>query len=206
MKKAPRVSLSTSKQAPSSSQGRHATESAGVAAASSASPLTTSSTGGVGPRCWEPELAPGAFQDSTLLQKKQPVAGGSVAQKADTRSQLLAAAMSSSAPLLGAAVEDSQGKHAEPVSTSSKECDTSLPAVQVERAGGVCKVKDQCMLSATDSGLYSEEGEANSEGDEYLEVFSEDEEELVDDGWLIPADEVALDKVVAYNKSETVYK
>ena len=70
--------------------------------------------------------------------------------------------------------------------------------------------KGTCMLSATDSGLYSEE-ENSASDEEFLEVFSDDdvddeEENLVDDGWLIPAEEVALDTVVAANRCETIYR
>ena len=70
--------------------------------------------------------------------------------------------------------------------------------------------KEVCMLSATDSGLYSEE-EGSTSDEEFLEVFIDDydeaeEESLVDDGWLIPAEEVALDKVVVSNSCETIYR
>lgn len=70
--------------------------------------------------------------------------------------------------------------------------------------------KELCMLSATDSGLYSEEEEeGGSSEEEFLEVFSdqdEDEDGLVEDGWLIPAEEVSLDQVVTSNNTETVYR
>ncbi len=69
------------------------------------------------------------------------------------------------------------------------------------------KPKEIFILSPTDSGLYSEE---ESE-EEYLDVFSDDddgeeEHKLVDDGWRIPAEEVALDKVMVSNHSETIYR
>lgn len=62
------------------------------------------------------------------------------------------------------------------------------------------------MLSATDSGLYSEEEDSIEE--EFLEVFSDQEEEDggMEEGWLIPAEEVSLDKVVTATGRETVYR
>lgn len=79
-------------------------------------------------------------------------------------------------------------------------------------------VKDLYMLSATDSGLYSEE-ECSASEEEYLDVFSdedgeekeEDEEEeedgvIIGDGWVIPAQEVSLDKMVVSNNCETIYR
>lgn len=94
-------------------------------------------------------------------------------------------------------------------------------AVQEEKRGGASASSTAAaqfyMLSATDSGLYSEEEEGSSE-DEFLEVFSDDDDDgeededddddetIVGDGWLIPAQEVALDKVLVSNSCETVYK
>lgn len=75
-------------------------------------------------------------------------------------------------------------------------------------------LKDLYMLSATDSGLYSEE-EGSASEEEYLDVFSdedgereEDEEDgvIVGDGWVIPAQEVSLDKMVVSNSCETIYR
>lgn len=121
-------------------------------------------------------------------------------------------AVTSSAPLLRVdlPVDISQASAIGSISTRHEECvppDTS-PSVQLKPVDS----KDMCMLSATDSGLYSEEEDSIEE--EFLEVFSDEEQEeeeeeddgLVEDGWLIPADEFSLDKVVSANSTETVYR
>ena len=170
---------------------------------------------------WSAQLASGAFHDSTLKHTGPAAAelerGGPVVQSTHS----LPAASSMEGPTLALApaapvlvtVVDSQRKDAELVITSTQECAIPGTSGSVQDQGLQMRAqepsKDMCMLSATDSGLYSEEEDSD---EEYLEVFSEDEEEeeeddyLVDDGWLIPADEVSLDKVLASNKTETVYK
>lgn len=181
------------------SSRRQATENCGV-------PSSTPPAAGC---VWSLKVAAGAFQDSTLT--RAAAAEGPVVQTSHSLpAGMESLALTSSAPLLreGQPVEDSQGKDAGIVSTRAKECapgDTSVEPKGLEM-GSAEVGKELCMLSATDSGLYSEEENASDE--EYLEVFSDDDDEdyLVDDGWLIPADEVSLDKVVAYNKAETVYK
>lgn len=183
------------------SSRRHATENSGV----------PSVTPPAADCYWSLEVAAGAFQDSTLTRA---AAKGPIQTTHSLPAGMESLALTSSLLRAEMPVEDSHGKDAGIVSTRAKECiprDTSLvvvvePEVKQEerctRPAGVSK--ELCMLSATDSGLYSEED--NSE-DDYLEVFSDDEEDdLGDDGWLIPADEVTLDKVVAHNKTETVYK
>ena len=63
------------------------------------------------------------------------------------------------------------------------------------------------MLSASDSGLYSEAEESPGE-EEYLNVFTDEEEEeaVLGDSWVIPAQEVSLDKMMASNTHETIYR
>ena len=152
---------------------------------------------------WSLELARGAFQDSTVTVQTRPCSMAAVEAMptATTASSSLPARMdshavtASSAPLLQVQPPPEESER-EPLSPPDS------------KLGGIGK-EMVCMLSATDSGLYSEE-EGSSE-DEYLDVFSEGEEDeeeegLVDDGWLIPADEVALDKVVTSSSSETVYR
>ena len=106
-------------------------------------------------------------------------------------------------------------------SSTTKE---SGPLLRIDTFGQECScshtstnpaLKDLYMLSATDSGLYSEE-EGSASEEEYLDVFSdedgegkeEDEEDgtIVGDGWVIPAQEVSLDKMVVSNSSETIYR
>lgn len=120
-------------------------------------------------------------------------------------------AVTSSAPLLKVdlPVDNSQASVIGSISTPHEECvpsDTS-PSVLLKPVDS----KEVCTLSATDSGLYSEEEDSIEE--EFLEVFSDGEEEededddgLVEDGWLIPADEFSLDKVVSASSTETVYR
>ncbi len=151
---------------------------------------------------WSLELAGGAFQDSKLTIQTRPCPMPAAEGIATTGCfSSLPARMdnhASSAPLL----------QVQSPSEGDPEVSAGLISSRQEKAKigtELAQGKDMCMLSATDSGLYSEE-EGSSE-DEYLDVFSEDEEEdVVDDGWLIPANEVALDKVVTASNSETVYK
>ena len=159
---------------------------------------------------WGLELAGGAFQDSKVTVQTRPcpmaapsTAGCFSSPPARTDRDSHAIAASSSAPLLQ--VQSAAGESTE-LSGLANPKQTSIPPkakIGTELTPG----KEVYMLSATDSGLYSEEEGASE--DEYLDVFSEDEEEeddVVDDGWLIPADEVSLDKVVATSHSETVYR
>ena len=161
---------------------------------------------------WSLELARGAFQDSSVTTQTRPSPMEAAEGIPTGCSSSLPARMdsyavvASSVPLLQvqSPVEEGETKYETSESISSRQA-SLLP--NAKTGTDILQAKEMCMLSATDSGLYSEEDESSSE-DEYLEVFSDDEEEegLVDDGWLIPADEVSLDKVVTASNSETVYR
>lgn len=160
------------------------------------------------------EVARGAFQDSTFQTRPSMVDAesgvNSTSQSLPGRLDSIAA--TSSAPLLQVR-ELSRTGEMQAISTRHQECVdshtsvTSPPAVTLNSAP-MEKGEVPCMLSATDSGLYSEE-EGSTVEEEFLEVFSDEEDDedgLVEDGWLIPADEVSLDKVIAATGRETVYR
>lgn len=155
----------------------------------------------------------GTFRDSsTFLTPPSSccmAAGSPSSRSLPARMDGSGAVTSSSAPLLHPTRESCVTADPEAESTRHEECvapslsSVSSPALQTLKGEG------PCMLSATDSGLYSEEEDSIEE--EFLEVFSEDEDEeeedgSVEDGWLIPADEMSLDKVVTANGRETVYR
>ena len=93
------------------------------------------------------------------------------------------------------------------ISTHHQECNESHTSASATTTAEM--VEGKVMLSATDSdsGLYSEEEDSS---EEYLEVFSDEEDEdslaMVEDDWLISADEVSLDTVMAATGGETVYR
>lgn len=188
------------------------------------------------------DVARGAFLDSTLQRTRPAVVVSAAAEDQDSlhvsSTHSLPARMDSlalrdpPAPALlrvqqrqeqqRGAWKQGEPHHAPVVSTAAQESLSVSSGAGLELStageddGGLVMTgskpaeagKELCLLSATDSGLYSEDS-----GEEYLEVFSdneEDEEEeddgLVDDGWRIPAEEVSLDKVMAYNRTETVYR
>lgn len=154
-----------------------------------------------------PEVARGDFRDSS-----PSMAAAESVSRLSSRSlpsRIDSSDITSSAPLLHVhlAGESSLAAEVQAISTANQEClesDTSPPA-HVATAGDQ-KSEGQCMLSATDSGLYSEEEDSIEE--EFLEVFSDQEEEDggMEEGWLIPAEEVSLDKVVTATGRETVYR
>ena len=157
-------------------------------------------------------VARGAFHGNSTLQSGRGRAmegPNSLPARLDAGSAR-GGTVTSSAPLLrvDVPVDNSQAPVLGSISTRHEECvpsDTS-PSVQLKPVDS----KEVCTLSATDSGLYSEEEDSIEE--EFLEVFSDEEEEdeeddgLVEDGWLIPADEFSLDKVVSATSTETVYR
>lgn len=149
-----------------------------------------------------PKVARGDFRDSSTMAAAESVTRSS---SRSLPSRMDSSATTSSAPLLRV---HSPGESS-PVQAISTECLDShaLPPAQLQVATAENqKGEGQCMLSATDSGLYSEEEDSIEE--EFLEVFSDEEEEdgVVEEGWLIPAEEVSLDKVVAATGRETVYR
>ncbi len=149
----------------------------------------------------------GALQDSTF--QTGPAMAAAEFESGISTSLSMENRVTSSAPLLRVhlAGESSQTSEVDTISTRHQECigcDTSPSAqimLQQQQKEGICT------LSATDSGLYSEEEDCIEE--DFLEVFSDEEDDedcLMEDGWQIPAKEVSLDQVVAVNSRETVYR
>lgn len=149
-----------------------------------------------------PGIARGDFLDSTHQS------GPAMAAAGESGAQSLPSGeITSSAPLLPVhvPVETSPASEDQIISTLHPDCVESRTSPSATSK----KMDEQCSLSASDSGLYSEEEEEEEEdsGEEFLEVFSDEEEDgLVEEGWQIPADEVSLDTVMAATGRETVYR
>lgn len=165
---------------------------------------------------WPRRLASGAFQDSTVSTRSMAAVAGFPASTSLPAS-LPSHDVASSAPLICVHLSGELEKNELEGSslgerTDNPNADTSPSSFtkQASRPAEMDKesrpAEEVCVLSATDSGLYSEE-EGSSE-DEFLDVFSDEDEdeECLDDGWLIPAEEVSLDKVMASNNCETLYR
>ena len=161
-----------------------------------------------------PGMPAGTFRDSsTFLSPPSSsccmAAGSPSSRSLPARMDGSGAVTSSSAPLLHPTRESCVTADLEADSTRHEECIVPSPSSVSSPALQTLKGEGPCMLSATDSGLYSEEEDSI---EEFLEVFSEDEDDYdeedgsVEDGWLIPADEMSLDKVVTANGRETVYR
>lgn len=166
---------------------------------------------------WPRRLASGAFQDSTVSTRSMATAVAGFPASTSLPASLPSHDVASSAPLICVHLAGELEKNELEGSslgerTDNPNADTSPSSFtkQASRPAEMDKesrpAEEVCVLSATDSGLYSEE-EGSSE-DEFLDVFSDDDEdeECLDDGWLIPAEEVSLDKVMASNNCETLYR
>lgn len=156
-----------------------------------------------------PQIARGNFLDSSS-PSSAAAADSSTPSSRSLPPRMDSNARIASAPLLPVHLpeESSPAMEAGTVSTADQGClDSHTPPPEQIATAEVLKAEVQCTLSATDSGLCSEE--EDSVEDEFLEVFSDEEEEddgVMEDGWLIPADEVSLDKVVTASGRETVYR
>jgi hypothetical protein len=150
-----------------------------------------------------PRLARGDFLDSTYPSMADSAAESGLTSRRDGHD------LTSSAPGEHFPAEKCLASEDRAISTQSQEClgshTSSVDVATLGKMEGQC-----CLLSATDSGLCSEEdGEVSSE--EFLEVFSDDDEDEEDEDedclmWQIPAEEVSLDTVMAATGRETVYR
>lgn len=178
--------LETSKQMASSSRGRLTPAKGTVSVVLQGASVS-----------YSPEVARGDFLDSTC---PTAMAAAATSLRLCSTSRLDDSHDITSAPSLRVdfPMEISRTSEVGTISTSHQECNESHTS-----ATTTVMVEEKLMLSATDSdsGLYSEEEDSS---EEYLEVFSDEEDE--DDEWLISADEVSLDTVMAATGGETVYR